>query len=266
MANKIIFKGYNSKHFSDWLKKYTTIERKSSVISLLLEIDAESEEFVAKSYNEERSIVKYSKTSMLDAGLELTSDNGIKKRIKLGIYDIKKMIKMLDQFENNEFMFTVNYDETYESEDEKELTGTSINIKNDSLKINIDCISLNLFKYISDDLFINVISLIEDKITSFQIIPETIDKINSLCALDKDYKYISFKASDNIYAAGESFQLMIKSLDSAIETINTIDIFKDQFDSIDKEEYDVEMGEDRLVFKSKDTNTITVVSMVEKDD
>ena len=42
--------------------------------------------------------------------------------------------------------------------------------------------------------------------------------------------------------------------------------YKEQFEKVDMENYDVDLSDDRIVFKSKESRTITVTSMVEKDE
>ena len=49
-------------------------------------------------------------------------------------------------------------------------------------------------------------------------------------------------------------------------TTAELSIFKDQFSTLDVENYDVNLGEDRLVFISKDSETTTVISKAEDKD
>ncbi len=94
------FRVSNITNFSTWLKRFSKIENK-----LLLEIDIKKSEFLAKTYNEEHSVVKFSRVGFADIGFELkkkTSD----ERIKVGLYDIQKIIKTFGQFTEN-FQFIV---------------------------------------------------------------------------------------------------------------------------------------------------------------
>jgi len=258
MANKIEFTTKNARSFTTWLKKFSVLDN-----SLLLEVDLKNNIFIAKSYDEQRSAVKQSKIKFDEAGLLITSNKQVASRVKIGIYNILKLIKTFEHFNDEEFSFTINYDEITGAE--PEFAGTGLILKNNNLKVNIDCTSLNIFKYISDDLFKNTISAIESVVTTFSLSNLTIDKIRSLSDLDKDNKYLDIKSENgHVYVCSKTFELLIEEQPKAINC--KLSIFKDQFSNIDPENYIVTMGDDRLVFTSNDTDTICVTSRVESED
>lgn len=259
MANikKIEFTAKNVKPFSAWLKRFSLIDN-----SLLLELDPSENAFIAKTYNEERSVVKFSEIAFDEAGL-VVSPHTESRRIKIGLYHIPRLIKVMDQFGSDPFNITFTYDEI--QGESVELAGMNVILKNKSLKITIDCTSLNIFKYISDSLFKSAISNVESVIDTFDLYKGDIEKISSLSGLDNDHKYLAFSRNNGIYVSGKTFELLIGESDEANSTKSNIDIFKEQFEKIDVEDYKVKMGEDRLVFTSMNSNTVTTVSMVEKD-
>lgn len=256
-AKKIEFTAKNVKAFSAWLKKFYSIDS-----ALLLEIDEANSLFSGKTYNEERSVVKHSTIKFDEAGFTWKS-NSDPQRIKVGIYNIQQLMKVMDQFNDNEFTLTVNWDEVIG--ETTELAGKSIMLKNNSLKMNVECTSLNIFKYISDELFTNNIAAMDESVAEFKITKEQIEKTISLCNLDSEYKFMEFKQTPSIYVAGKTFDFLVEDHPGKMDEHPTINIFKDQFSSVDIEDYDVRMGEDRLIFTSGDESTVTVVSMVEKD-
>jgi len=239
-TKKIEFAAKNVKPFSAWLKRFALIDN-----SLLLEIDESSLAFVAKTYNEERSVVKFSEIQFDEAGLLIKStpeSNG--KRVKAGLYNIPRLIKVMDQFGSESFDIIFNYDEILG--DKPEFAATTIILKNKNLKITIDCTSLNIFKYIDDSLFETVIAKVDKVVDTFDLSREDIEKINSLSGLDSDYKYLAFSRNNGIYVSGKTFELLLLA-DTDVTTKSSIDVFKDQFEKIDVENYKVVMGEDRLV-------------------
>jgi len=256
---KIEFTAKNTKEFILWLKKFIAIDQ-----SLLLEIDENDNKFCAKVYNEERSVVKYSEIKFDDAGLIVKKVKD-PKRVKVGIYNIARLMKIMDQFNDEEFSFIVNYDEI--SGDTTEQAGITLLFKNKNLKMTVECTSLNIFKYITDDLFTDTIASLDNPVAKFELSSDNIEKINSLCSLDNEFKFMEFKNAANVYVSGKTFDLLIGENPSKDnEKEDSINIFKDQFTSIDNEKYHVLMGDDRLVFTSDDKTTVTVISMVEKDD
>jgi hypothetical protein len=252
-AKKTIeFTAKNVKAFTSWLRRFASIDN-----SLLLEIDEKTSTFIAKTYNEERNVVKMSQIKFDDAGLT-TKPNKEPKRIKVGIYNIPRLIKIIDQFNDMEFNITINYQDLISEEAATQYAGELILLKNKNLKMSVDCTSLNIFKYIPDDLFKNSIAAI-DVLGSFELTKANIEKINSLCALDNEDTFIQFKFENNaIYVSGGTFELLIYELEN---TSASIKVFKEQYSNIDVENYKVEMGEDRLVFKSVDSDTTCVISM-----
>jgi hypothetical protein len=258
MAAKIEFQAKNVKAFTSWLKRFSSIDN-----SLLLEVDENASSFVAKTYNEERSVVKMSKIAFDEAGM-ISKPSKASKRIKVGIFNISRLIKTLDQFNDAEFMFTVNYDEVIGDDSEKNYAAKDLQFKNKSLKMNVDCTSLNIFKYIPDDLFKDTIATITVA-GEFELTKASIEKLNSLCVLDNEHKFVEFKfVEDGILVAGKSFQLTLEERKGLPET--TINIFKDQYSNVDIENYNVKLGEDRLVFNSKDSETVCVISVaIDKD-
>jgi hypothetical protein len=257
MAKTVSFTGKDVKAFSSWLKKFSSIEK-----SLLIDVDEANQLFNAKSYNEEKSVVKSAKISFSDAGFTLKKPTGETTPIQMGIYDVSRVMKSLDQFSSGEFSFDISYDEVLEGQDKK-LAASSILIKSASLKMKIATSSLKVFNYISDELFNDRIAATDKIITLFDLPNVTIEKINSLCDLDKEYKFLEFIVKDKkVFVKGKVFELDIA--DNGDEK-GGISVYKDQFSKIDVETYSVKLGIDKLVFSSKDTDTTIVLSMVVKD-
>jgi len=256
--NKIEFATTNARTFSSWLKRFSILDN-----SLLIEVDLKNSYFIAKSHDEQRSTVKSSKIGFVDSGLTIKASKE-QKRIKVGVYNIPKLIKTFDHFNDAEFTFSISYDELLTGE-VKDLVGISLNMKNNKLKVDSDCTSLSIFKHISDELFDTKIASTDSKLTSFGLTDKIIGEINSLSGLDNDNKFLEIRTKDNnIYVCGKTFELLIQEGVKCKDY--SLNIFKEQFGNLDAENYEVSMCEDRLIFKSDDGLTTCVLSMVEKDD
>jgi len=256
MAKTVSFTGKNAKTFSAWLKKFSSIEK-----SLLIDIDEANQCFNAKSYNEEKSVVKFSKISFVDAGFTHKS-SGNPQLIQMGIYDVVRVMKSLDHFSAGEFTMDIQYNEVL-VESTTKLAAASLLLKSASLKMKIGCSSLKVFNYISDDLFLNHIAN-TNVITLFDLPNVTIERISSLSDLDKEYKFLEFLVKDKkVFVKGKVFELDIANNGDEKALIT---IYKEQFSKLDNETYSVKFGDDKLVFESKDSDTFTVLSMVVKDE
>lgn len=259
MAKKSIeFTANNVKAFTAWLKRFSLIDN-----SLLLEIDQAHSKFTAKTYNEERSVVKRSSINFDDAGLTTQPDKD-SKRIKVGIFNIPRLIKTIEQYGNEEFTLNIDYQEII-NENDTQYAAEKILLKNKNLKMNLDCTSLNIFKYISDELFNGTIASLDPILGNFSLNQSVINKIVTLNNLDSEYKFMLFEFKDKqVYVSGKSYNLLID--DASADSNNVMTIFKDQYDAIDIEDYKVSMGEDRLVFISENSETVTVISKAEDKD
>ena len=168
----------------------------------------------------------------------------------------------MDQFNDVEFEIVIEYQELI-NENDTQYAGEKLLLKNKTLKMGVDCTSLNIFKYIPDELFIGTISAI-DTIGKFQLLKSNIEKINTLNGLDNEHKFMEFAFKDNgMYVSGKTYELLIEENKSKPAAIS---VFKGQYASLDVEGYDVKQGEDRLVFTSKDSDTVTVISKAEDKD
>jgi hypothetical protein len=252
------FNAKNVKAFTGWLRRFVSIDN-----SLLLEIDEKTSTFIAKVYNEERSCVKFSSIKFNDAGLttKVFSDP---KRIKVGIFNVPRLIKIFDQFSDAEFTMTINYQDLVSEDSSIQYAGESILLKNDTLKMNVDCTSLNIFKYISDELFKDTIMATEI-VGTFELTKSNLEKVNSLCILDNEHKFVDFKFVQNkVYVSGKTFEYFIEKAKDVKDAC--LSVFKSQYANVDIENYSVDLGDDRLLFKSKDSNTVCVLSKTSESE
>jgi len=242
--------------FSSWLKRFSSIDK-----SLLLEVDLDSSEFLAKTYNEERSVVKHSRISFNDIGFELSKATKSTGRIHVGLYDIIKIIKTFSQFPEN-FTFIIKYDNIDDNENVK-LIGNQILLKDKLLKVGFECTSLNIFKYITDDVFNNVICQL-DSLLTFDLGKDDFVKIINLSDLDKEYKKIEFKANEG------KITLRSKSFELALGVCNgektALPILKEQIEKADSENYKIVLGDSRIILRSTDRNTTLALGGLDLND
>ena len=67
------------------------------------------------------------------------------KRVKVGIFNIPRLIKIIDQFQDAEFTLTIEYQELV-GEGETQFAAEKNLLKSKMLKMSVDCKSLNIFK------------------------------------------------------------------------------------------------------------------------
>lgn len=241
---QIEFDVNNIKAFSAWLKRFATIDK-----SLLLEVDLTSKEFLAKTYNESHSVVKFSRIGFEAIGFELKTKKTPEARLKVGLYDVHNIIKTFQQFPEK-FQFIIKY-EVMEEDAGTSYVGKQVLIKTDSLKVGFECTSISIFRYITDQVFSGICAV--DSQLSFDLKADDFNKIISLSDLDKEYKKLEFRAeAGSIRMRSRSFELSIGICNG--EAVK-FPILKEQFEKVDSESYQVAIGTDRMVLTSIDSAT-----------
>jgi hypothetical protein len=257
MSN-IEFKCSNVVELATWFKRFSTIDQ-----SLLFEIDTKESEFIGKTYSEDRSIVKLSRIPFADLGFTLTS-KPIDERVKIGLYDISKINKILGQFAGDEFTFTVKYDAVEDDNGINELAGVNILMKSSLLKVGLECSSLTIFRYISDTQFLDSIANLDEVKVKFDLKKEDKERISVLSDLDKDFKKMSFRIKDKkVFARSKTFEFQLGLVD--VEDFE-FPILKNQFVKLDTENYEVSVGSNRSVLTSTDAKSISVIGILNENE
>lgn len=265
-SNKLIFEGNNTKSFALWLKKFAIIAS-----DLLLEINVNDEEFIAKTFVEDRSTVKRSVISFSDAGLKYTG-SAVSKTIKCGLMDVTKLMSALNLVNNSDFKLTLVFSEILNANDTKDLVCTNLVINNKTVKFNIDCISLKTFTFLSDEKFRSAImdeDELEDVECEFQITNAELTTIKKLCNFDKDMKFVTFvKKNNSIYASEKSFDYKLESgvNNSRSEDNFDLKLFKLQLSKVEDDDYMITMKSYRIIFNSLTSDTTIVLATIEGGD
>lgn len=191
--------------FVKWLKGFKDINS-----SLLIEVDLESERFVAKSFPTDKSIVKYSSISFADTGYEFfgvydstsskvdwneIKDSSADARIKIGIFDILgKVIDVVNMFAETDHTLSIDFELanniTFKGSKtaERVYQGTVLHFASLSLAMNIKSAQLSdNFIKLDDNTFLTRVC----NIGSPSIYEVSADALTNL------YKISSILSSDN---------------------------------------------------------------------
>ena len=170
--------------FINYLKSYLRIRE-----SLLLEIDTNLRAFVAKTFTEDKSSIRFSSISFDDANVSIVSDNGEDERngsrIKVGILiQLKKFIQIVERLgsdvnEKGESNFNIEIDyEPFQNTNDKsvDFVTTSISFNSEILKMRMDGFRISELTYLSDDTFKSVVFNATDAV-SIEISASAINSI-----------------------------------------------------------------------------------------
>jgi hypothetical protein len=239
-----------------------------SFISKLTSIDkfvylkVADENLVSSVYLPERDAVKVQSVLFNEI---FSFENKPDKDLKISFFNGSKVLEALRNFSN------VDNDElTGEiecAEIEGEYIATKISIQSSNLRITVACSDPTLgFMDLSTDQ-IKAIFNKKDVMFDFDLEPFMQSKISSLFNLDKDSDTFKIQYThDAVRIKGDSYDAKITQTDaSSVESGVEVMLYKKYFSLLDKEAYTVSVCPNKLIFKSKDSNTLLTVSVCSND-
>lgn len=179
--------------FVNYLKSYSRIRE-----SLLLEVDTKQRAFVAKTFTEDKSAIRFASITFEEAKMTVVSDDGEAeredKRIKVGILiQLKKLIQIVERFGsevdkdgNSNFDIIISYEPYIDHKKEVDFVSTQIQFKSKTLKMKMDGFRITELAYLPDDVFANNIFTLSESV-SCEIGPDKISdivKISEIIKLD----------------------------------------------------------------------------------
>lgn len=284
----------SSEKFISYLKNFSKISS-----SLLLEIDPFKKQFIAKTFSEDKSAVRFSAVSFDECNMQVlesidATEQG-EYRIKLGVLvQLPKMIKILERFENdidanakNTFNIIINYDFLKNNEGEViDCVAENIQFSSNILNMKMDGFRPSEFKYLSDDVFNDKVFKIDNPV-EFEIDSATIANIvktSDIIKIDpkKDALVIYVDGKD-VYVKDltgkdskgrdipSNFTYKLGTLPAELGFEVRLPIFRERFiqllDKVD-EDFTILFGKsvtgevDRLAMKSTSTATKMVISVI----
>lgn len=242
--SKQTFKLHSNGNFSVYLKKFSAIEK-----SLLLEIN--DGKFIAKTHTPDKAVVKMSSTLLT----EIFDVKANPKNVKIGLFAVDNFVQTFKHLGETDVNFDVESEKVSDEE-----TATEIRIYNKSLKFTFPGASPSLFKYIDSSLA-KKIGDTSSANYSFRIDKDTLSKISSLCSIDSENDTLKITTKDgSVYFSGKSFELQLPNVEAED---NSISFYKNHYGFVDKEDSEVYVLDNKVIFKSLETDTVIVIGRVD---
>ncbi len=244
------FRITNSQNFVSFLKKLKLVDK-----SVPLEIEREN--IFAKVKTSDKSVIKYVEIPLAD----VMEGSIPEERLKIGILEIGKLMDVFKYFGPEEDLNVYIDSQLYDGD----LIATKLKFSSSSLDIFVKCADISLLGYI-DDKIQKTIHTTEGSEVSFDVTRETFQKISSLTGIETNSEELlnfDFK-DDGVTVRGNSFQYQI--LDTPAEGFKeskVFTIYKNQFSYIDQESSDIHFHENRILFKSNDSDSVIAIGLVE---
>lgn len=243
-------KKINGYELSSFVKKLLPIDK-----FIFMKIGKEGT--VSSVYFPERDAVKLVNTPTKDI-----FDADINSPLKVSFYNGSKVIDALSHF-NGDIRGRILY-----TEYDGELMASDFILENEDLQINLACTDpslsfMEMSKEETDRAFGTDTSLFQ-----FDLLTTHVDKMKSLFNLDKDEDIFTLYINEKgIGIKGTSYDATLcHSYDSDSEVGTKVVIYKKYINLLDKENYRVIVCDNKVVFRSLDTNTHLTVAVAITDE
>lgn len=242
---KQTYKLHSHQKLTGYMKKFSMIEK-----SLLFEIS--DDRIISKTHTPDKSVVKIGSILVTDV-MDIVGD---KENVKIGLFAVDNFVASFKHFGESEVKLEINGETVGADNVATDLKATSKN-----LKISFPCASMSMFRYINADLA-SKISDTSTSLFSFRIDKDTLTKISALSTLDSENDTLSVSSKGGeISFKGKSFEMSLPGVTS--ETEGDISFYKSHFNFIDKEDSEVFITDNKVIFKSLETDTSIIIGKVE---
>jgi hypothetical protein len=246
------------------IKKISGIEFQTFVKKLLsidkfIFMKIASDQVTSSVYLPQKDAVKL--TSMKTSDM-FELEEAPKSPIKVSFFNGNKVIDALSFF-GEEMSAVISYQKTGD-----DLVATDFTVTDENLKINLYCAdpSLNFMEMTEDE--IKRAFGATGKVFSFELLTVHVDKMKSLFKLEDDKELFKFKVSDKgVHVSGERYDAVLThQVETHSDEMTEVSIYKKYIPILDKENYKVIVCENKVIFKSLDTNTLLTVAVAITDE
>lgn len=237
----------NKDNLNNFIKKLLSIDN-------FIFITANKEKITSSVYFPERDAVK-----VVNCPVKDIFDGKFTDDVKISFFDGKKVINALSHF-NGDVDGKISCD-TYEDS----LRATNFLVKDKRLKIDIPCTDFSLsFMEMNEDEIGRAFDT-EDTLFKFEMTTDMIAQIKSLFSLDSDIDTVTiYKNKNGIGVKGKNYENLLIEDDS--DENGSVKIYKKYLDILDKEDYEVFVCENKIVFNSTTTDTHLCIATIDGDE
>jgi hypothetical protein len=245
-------KKINGSEFQTFVKKLLSIDK-------FIFMKIANDQVISSVYLPQKDAVKLTSLKTSDM---FEIEEPAKTPIKISFFNGNKVIDALSHF-GEEVSAKITYQKTGD-----DLVATDFTVEDENLKINLYCADPSLnFMEMTDEEIKRAFST-TGKAFSFELLTVHVDKMKSLFKLEDDKELFKFKVSEKgIHVSGERYDAVLShQVELHDESVNEVSIYKKYIPILDKENYKVVVCENKVIFRSLDTNTVLTVAVAITDD
>jgi hypothetical protein len=237
-----------------------------SFVKKLLSIDkfiflkVSSDKTVSSVFLPQRDAVKLASTNTSDL---FEIEGSVEKPIKVSFFNGTRVIEALSHF-SGDIKGTIVYQDYGD-----EYVATDFVVYDDNLKINLFCSDPSLsFMEMSKDEITRAFGT-ANALFSFELLTTHADKMKSLFNLDRENELFKLYADEKgVHIKGENYDQVLGSRyeNKSDENELQVSVYKKYLPLLDKENYEMTICSNKIVFKSLDTDTLLTIAVAITDD
>ena len=176
------------------------------------------------------------------------------KELKVAFFDATRLTDAFKQFEYDSISGEIEF-----VENEEDFVATSFRIYNDELEITLACSEPSLgYKDLTDSQ-IQTIFNVDSANYKFDMDYTTLNKVKSLFGLDKEETFSIEANGKGVKLTGNAYNMLVTP-DYDGEAGSKVTLFKKYLNLLDKEDYTANVLGNRVVMRSKDSETLLTIA------
>lgn len=210
----------------------------------------------ASAYLPQRDAVKHHRVAvdsvfqMDEAMLEQAGS----KELKIAFFDASRLTDAFKQFEFGNMQAEIEF-----IENDEDFIASEFRVFNDELEIKLACSEPSLgYKDLTDSQ-IQTIFNVESATNVFDMDWAAIAKVRSLFGLDKEETFSITTNTDGVRMKGKTYDYLVTAGFDGSNGTN-VTLFKKYLNLLDKEDYSANVMDNRVVLRSKDSETLLTIA------
>jgi hypothetical protein len=208
----------------------------------------------ASAYLPQRDAVKHHRIAVKEIFQLAEGTIVTEKELKIAFFDASRLIEAFKQFEYASIRAEIEF-----IENDEDFVATEFRIFNDELEITLACSEPSLgYKDLTDSQ-ISTIFNVDSANYIFDMDFATTSKVKSLFALDKEETFSISANGDGVRMKGKTYNMLVTP-DYTGSNPKKVTLFKKYLNLLDKEDYAANVMDNRIVLRSKDSDTLLTIA------
>jgi len=210
----------------------------------------------ASAYLPQRDAVKHHRIPVdhVFAMTEGTMESAGSKELKIAFFDASRLTDAFKQFEFGNIKAEIEF-----MENEEDFVATTFRVFNDELEIKLACSEPSLgYKDLTDSQIKGIFNTDAARYT-FDMDYTAISKVRSLFGLDKEETFSISTNKDGVRMKGKTYNYLVTDGFEGDDP-KEVTLFKKYLALLDKEDYSANVMDNRVVLRSKDSETLLTIA------